>query len=63
LLFVSPIKASSADDSDGGEFFYNEDEVLNGVGAENRAALLDHFDAMLDDSDQHELEEVIIVHF
>ncbi|KAL0021602.1 hypothetical protein WJX79_003100 [Trebouxia sp. C0005] len=46
------------DDSDGGEFFYNEDEVLNGVGAENRAALLDHFDAMLDDSDQHELEEL-----
>lgn len=36
---------------------------MNGVGAENRAALLDHFDAMLDDSDQHELAEVIIVQF
>jgi hypothetical protein len=62
-LCISPIKASCADDSDGGEFFYNKDEVLNGVGAEHRAALLDHFDAVLNDSDQHELEEVIIVYF
>ena len=49
---------TSADESDGGDFFYNEDEVLNGAGAENRAALLDRYDAMLERSEQHDLEEV-----
>lgn len=44
------------EDSDGGDFYYNEDEVLNGVGAENRAALLDRYDAMLEGSEEHEHE-------
>ena len=46
------------DDSEDGDFYYNEEEVLNGVGADTRAALLDRYDAMLDDSEQPELEEV-----
>ena len=48
----------SADESEEGDFFYNEEEVLNGVGAGNRAALLERYDAMLDGSEQPELEEV-----
>ena len=32
--------------------------MLSGAGAENRAALLDHLDAMLDDSNQHDFDEV-----
>lgn len=47
-----------ADDSEEGDFFYNEEEVLNGIGAENRAALLERYDALLDESEQPELEEV-----
>lgn len=46
-----------ADESEEGDFFYNEEEVLNGVGGENRAALLERYDAMLEDSEQPELEE------
>ena len=48
------------DESEEGDFFYNEEEVLNGVGAENRAALLERYDAMLDDPEQPELEEVCL---
>lgn len=44
----------SAVDSEDGDFFYDEEEVLNGVGAENRAALLERYDAMLGDSEQPE---------
>ena len=51
---------TSADESDGGDFFYNQDEVLNGVGAENRAALLDRYDAMLQGTEEHDLEEVCL---
>lgn len=47
-----------ADDSEEGDFFYNDEEVLNGVGAADRAALLNRYDAMLGDSEQPELEEV-----
>lgn len=47
-----------ADDSEEGDLYYNEEEVLNGIGAENRAALLERYDAMLDDSEQPELEQV-----
>ena len=47
-----------SDDSEDGDFFYDEAEVLSGAGAENRAALLDHYDAMLDISDQPEQDEV-----
>ncbi|KAL3134055.1 hypothetical protein ABBQ32_008484 [Trebouxia sp. C0010 RCD-2024] len=46
------------DDSDEGDFFYNEEEVLNGIGAENRAALLERYDALLEESEQPELEEL-----
>lgn len=48
------------DESEEGDFFYDEEEVLNGVGAENRAALLQRYDAMLDDSEQPEFEEVCL---
>lgn len=47
-----------ADDSEEGDFFYDEEEVLNGIGAENRAALLDRYDAMLDDAEQPDPQEV-----
>ena len=47
-----------ADGSEEGDFFYNEEEVLNGIGAENRAALLERYDALLDDSEQPDLDEV-----
>lgn len=57
ILFYSNM-CLGADESEEGDFFYNEEEVLNGVGAENRAALLERYDAMLDDSEQLDLEEV-----
>mmetsp|Transcript_15568 Transcript_15568/g.18737 ORF Transcript_15568/g.18737 Transcript_15568/m.18737 type:complete len:219 (-) Transcript_15568:161-817(-) len=38
---------AEGDHEDEGEFYYNEEEVLSGAGADDRAALLDHFDAML----------------
>ena len=54
----SRLKTSlGVDESKEGDFFYNEEEVLNGVGGENRAALLECYDAMLEDSEQPELEE------
>jgi hypothetical protein len=37
----------SDDDEEGGGFFYNEEEVLAGAGGDERAAILDRFDAML----------------
>ena len=55
---IHPSQHGFADDSEEGDFFYNEEEVLNGVGAADRAALLDRYDAMLGDSEQPELEEV-----
>lgn len=48
----------TADDSDEGGFFYNEEEAMNGIGADGRAAMLDHLDSLLDDTDAHDLEEV-----
>ena len=58
MYMFNSTRGLSADDSEEGDFFYNKEEVLNGVGAENRAALLERYDAMLDDSEQPELEEV-----
>ncbi|KAK3255313.1 hypothetical protein CYMTET_35500 [Cymbomonas tetramitiformis] len=37
------------DQEDGaGEFYFDEEEIINGVGAEDRANMLDRFDAMLE---------------
>lgn len=57
-MLSESITCLRADDSDEGDFFYNEEEVLNGIGAENRAALLERYDALLEESEQPELEEV-----
>lgn len=51
-------RSLGADESEDGDFFYNEEEVLHAAGAETRAALLERYDAMLDDSEQPDLEEV-----
>ena len=48
----------TVDDSDEGGFFYNEEEAMNGIGADGQAAMLDHLDSLLDDTDAHDLEEV-----
>lgn len=60
LCQCAALNPDSADDDDSeeGDLYYNEEEVLNGIGAENRAALLERYDAMLDDSEQPELEQL-----
>ena len=42
-----------------GEFYYNEEEVLSGAGAEARAAMLDHYDSLLQMPTAGELDELI----
>ena len=42
-----------------GEFYYNEEEVLSGAGAEARAAMLDHYDSLLTMPTAGELDELI----
>ena len=40
------------------ELFFDQQEVLSGAGADARAAMLDHFDALLDEPDSDQVEEV-----
>ena len=42
-----------------GEFYYNEEEVLSGAGAVGRAAMLDHYDSLLQMPTAGELDELI----
>lgn len=42
-----------------GEFYYNEEEVLSGAGAAARAAMLDHYDSLLQMPTAGELDELI----
>jgi nucleotide-sensitive chloride channel 1A len=42
-----------------GEFYFNEEEVLSGAGAEARAAMLDHYDSLLQMPTAGELDELI----
>lgn len=55
---VGPNMWTNADDSEDEGFYYNEEEALNGIGADGRAAMLDHLDSLLDDTDAHDLDEV-----
>lgn len=45
-------------DSDDEGFYYNEEEALDGIGADGRAAMLNHLDSLLDATDPEDLEEV-----
>ena len=49
---------SSAGDEEDGEMYYDEDEVLAGSGAEARAAMLDHFDSLLQTPHDADLDGV-----
>lgn len=53
----NPDPGQSADEEDG-DFFYDEDEVLAGAAAEERAARLDQYDALLDMPRAAEFEQV-----
>ena len=46
------------DDGEGGGFFYDEEEVLAGAGGDERAAILDRFDAMLQIPSSDGVEDV-----
>ena len=38
---------ASAEDEEDADFYYNEEEVLGGAQGEERAAMLDHYDSLL----------------
>ena len=40
------------------ELFFDQQEVLSGAGADARAAMLEHFDTLLDEPDSDQVEEV-----
>lgn len=50
--------ACATDDDGQGDFFFNEEEVLAGAGGEQRAALLEQYDALLSMPRADELDEV-----
>ncbi len=47
-----------AGDDEDAEFFYDEDEVLAGAGGDSRAAMLDHYDSLLQMPRADDLDEV-----
>lgn len=50
-----------ADDEEDAEFYYNEEEVLAGAQGQERAAMLDHYDSLLEMPRAAELDEVSLV--
>jgi hypothetical protein len=48
-----------AEDDEEGDFFYDEEEVLAGAGGQARAAMLDHYDSLLDMPRADQLDEVL----
>ncbi len=47
-----------AGDDEDAEFFYDEDEVLAGADSGSRAAMLDHYDSLLQMPRADDLDEV-----
>lgn len=50
--------AAFVGDEEDAEFFYNEEEVLAGAGGDARAAMLDHYDSLLQLPSADDLDEV-----
>lgn len=48
-----------AEDEEEGEFYYDEDEVVAGADGASRAALLDHFDSLLQMPQSADVTEVV----
>ena len=60
VLCPSPhIFCCHTDDEEDAEFYYNEEEVLAGAQGEQRAAMLDHYDSLLQMPRAAELDEVL----
>jgi hypothetical protein len=51
-------RCADDEDGEGGGFFYDEEEVLAGAGGDERAAILDRFDAMLQIPSSDGVEDV-----
>ena len=51
-----------SEDEEEGDFFYDEEEVLAGADGEARAAMLDHYDSLLDMPRADQLDEVLLTH-
>ncbi|CAK0786113.1 hypothetical protein CVIRNUC_009326 [Coccomyxa viridis] len=47
------------DDEEDGDFYYNEEEVMAGAQGEQRAAMLDHYDSLLQMPRASELDELV----
>ncbi|KAK9794671.1 hypothetical protein WJX73_005045 [Symbiochloris irregularis] len=47
------------EDEEDGEFFYDQDEVLTGADADSRAALLNHFDSLLQTPHSADVSELL----
>lgn len=58
-LLCFSIYCCRADDEEDAEFYYNEEEVLAGAQGEQRAAMLDHYDSLLQMPRAAELDEVL----
>ncbi|KAK9824000.1 hypothetical protein WJX72_006891 [[Myrmecia] bisecta] len=58
---LNPDPGQDDDDDEDGEndFFYDEDEVLAGAGAEQRAARLNHYDALLQMPSADQFQEMV----
>ncbi|EIE24935.1 hypothetical protein COCSUDRAFT_62344 [Coccomyxa subellipsoidea C-169] len=55
---LNPDPGQEGDDEDA-EFYYDEDEVLAGAGGESRAAMLDHYDSLLQMPRADDLDELL----
>lgn len=55
---LNPDPGQEGDDEDA-EFFYDEDEVLAGAGNGSRAAMLDHYDSLLQMPRADDLDELV----
>ena len=54
-LSLYPAHAEAEEDAD---FYYNEEEVRAGAQGEERTAMLDHFDSLLQEPHSADMEEV-----